>query len=66
MCIDDTIEVKIAALRAHKSQMGDWDPADMVREWASNSAKGKEMLYAETYRVVTLVNDKDWEKTHPS
>jgi len=64
--IDDTIDVKIAALRAHKSQMGDWDPADMVREWASNSAKGKEMLYAETYRVVTLVNDKDWEKTHPS
>jgi LmbE family N-acetylglucosaminyl deacetylase len=63
--IDDTIDVKIAALRAHKSQMGDWDPADMVRQWAGNSAKGKEMLYAETYRVVTLVNDKDWEKSHP-
>jgi len=37
----------------------------MGREGAGNSAKGKEMLYAETYRVVTLVNDKDWEKTHP-
>ena len=65
VCIDDTIDVKIAALRAHKSQMGDWDPADMVRQWAANSAKGKEMLYAETYRVVSLVNDKDWEKLHP-
>ncbi len=65
VCIDDTIDVKIAALRAHKSQMGDWDPADMVRQWAGDSAKGKEMLYAETYRVVTLVNDKDWEKAHP-
>ena len=65
VCIDDTIDIKIAALRAHKSQMGDWDPADMVREWAGNSAKGKEMLYAESYRVVSLVNDKDWEKTHP-
>lgn len=65
VCIDDTIDIKIAALRAHKSQMGDWDPADMVRKWASDAAKGKEMSYAETYRVVTLVNDKDWEKSHP-
>jgi hypothetical protein len=22
------------------------------------------MSYAESYRVVTLVNDKDWEKAH--
>ncbi len=65
VCIDDTIDIKIAALRAHKSQMGDWDPADMVRQWASNAAKGKEMSYAETFRVVSLVNDKDWEKSHP-
>jgi LmbE family N-acetylglucosaminyl deacetylase len=65
VCIDETIETKIEALRAHKSQMGDWDPADSIREWAANSAKGKEMAYAETYRVVTLVEDKVWEKTHP-
>jgi len=65
VCIDDTIDIKIAALRAHKSQMGDWDPSDMVRKWASDAAKGKEMSYAETYRVVTLVDDKTWEKNHP-
>jgi LmbE family N-acetylglucosaminyl deacetylase len=65
VCIDETIETKIEALRAHKSQMGEWDPADSIREWAANSAKGKEMAYAETYRVVTLVEDKVWEKTHP-
>lgn len=64
VCIDDTIETKIEALRAHKSQMSDWDPADMVRLWAGQSAKGKEMRYAEKYRVVTLVNDGDWEKAH--
>src|SRR5512142_691370 len=29
--ITETIDTKIAALRAHKSQMKDWDPADMVR-----------------------------------
>jgi len=62
--IDETIEVKINALRAHKSQMGDWDPSEEIRQWAANTAKGKEMSYAESYRVVTLVNDKDWEKTH--
>jgi LmbE family N-acetylglucosaminyl deacetylase len=62
--IDDTIEIKIEALRAHKSQMGDWDPADMVRKWASDGAKGKEMTYAESYRVVSLVNDEEWAKTH--
>jgi LmbE family N-acetylglucosaminyl deacetylase len=61
--IDDTIDLKIAALRAHKSQMLDWDPEPMVKQWASERAKGKEMLYAEGFRVVTLVNDEDWEKT---
>jgi len=64
--IDETIQIKIDALRAHKSQMGDWDPSEEVRQWAANTAKGKEMGYAESYRVVTLVNDKDWEKTHNS
>ncbi len=60
--IDETIEVKINALRAHKSQMGDWDPADRIREWAGEHAKGKEMKYAEAYRVITLVDDETWSK----
>lgn len=60
--IESTIEVKIEALKAHKSQMGDWDPGDSVRQWAAENAKGKEMQYAESYRVVTLVDDATWEK----
>jgi LmbE family N-acetylglucosaminyl deacetylase len=60
--IDETIDVKVAALRAHKSQMKDWDPEPRVREWASIRAKGKEMGYAEAFRVITLVDDKAWEK----
>lgn len=62
--IEETIELKIAALRAHKSQMKDWDPEPMIREWAAERGKGKEMAYAEGFRVVTLVNDGDWEKTN--
>lgn len=60
--IDETLDLKIAALRAHKSQMNDWDPEPRIREWASERAKGKEMQYAEIFRVVTLESDDDWEK----
>jgi LmbE family N-acetylglucosaminyl deacetylase len=60
--IDETINIKVAALRAHKSQMKDWDPEPMIKEWASDYAKGKEMLYAEGFRVVTLVDDETWAK----
>ena len=60
--IDETIDLKIAALRAHKSQMGDWDPEPRIREWAAERAKGKEMQYAEIFRAVTLESDEDWEK----
>jgi LmbE family N-acetylglucosaminyl deacetylase len=62
--ISDTIDLKIAALRAHVSQMGEWDPEPMVKEWASEIAKGKEMAYAEAFRVVTLVSDEDFEKMY--
>ena len=62
VCIDETIDVKAATLRAHKSQMKDWDPEPMIREWAAKRAQGKEMGFAEGYRVITLVSDADWEK----
>jgi LmbE family N-acetylglucosaminyl deacetylase len=64
--ITDTIDLKIAALRKHVSQMGDWDPEPMLRQWSAEAAKGKEMEYAESYRVITLVSDEDWVKSQPT
>lgn len=60
--IDDTIDVKVAALKEHKSQMGEWDVEKNIKQWASERAKGHEMQYAEIFRVVTLESDEDWEK----
>jgi len=62
LSIDETIEIKLAALRAHKSQFPNWDPGDRVKEWAAERAKGKGMLYAEAFRVITLEDDETWEK----
>ena len=60
--ISDTIDLKAIALKKHESQMKDWDPEPMLRERAAEVAKGKEMAYAESYRVVTLVSDEDFAK----
>jgi LmbE family N-acetylglucosaminyl deacetylase len=60
--IGETIHLKIEALRKHVSQMGDWDPEPMVKERSAERAKGKEMQYAEGFRVITLVSDEDFAK----
>lgn len=49
-----TIETKIAALREHKSQLGDWDPSEMLREWAREGAAEHGLEYAESFRVMIL------------
>ncbi len=56
--IHATLELKIAALKKHASQLGDWDPAEMLREWAAETGKEKKLKAAESFRVMTLVEDK--------
>jgi LmbE family N-acetylglucosaminyl deacetylase len=56
--IAGTIDVKIAALRKHVSQLGDWDPEKMIREWAAEEAKDHGMEYAEAFKVMILVEEK--------
>lgn len=60
--ISSTIDLKLEALRQHVSQMGDWDPEPMMREWAAERGKGKEMAYAEAFRVITLISDEDYAR----
>lgn len=52
--VTDTLEQKIAALKQHASQMGDWDPTEMIEEWNAETGKEKGVAYAESYRVITL------------
>jgi LmbE family N-acetylglucosaminyl deacetylase len=57
--ISETIDLKLAALKKHASQLGDWDPEKMIREWAAEEGKEKEMSYAEAYKVMVLENEED-------
>jgi LmbE family N-acetylglucosaminyl deacetylase len=55
----EDIERKIQSLRAHASQLGDWDAEPMVREWATRAAEqarehGVECEFAEAFAYVCL------------
>ncbi len=52
--IATTIETKIAALREHKSQIGDWDPGEMLRAWAREGSAERGLEYTESFRVMIL------------
>jgi LmbE family N-acetylglucosaminyl deacetylase len=57
--ISTTIDLKVAALRKHASQLGDWDPDKMIREWAAEEGKDHGLEYAEAYKVMLLSEDED-------
>ena len=52
--IEAFLDIKVAALREHKSQMGKWDPAEMIRGWAAEQGKRKKLAAAEAFRRMTL------------
>ncbi|MCA9950478.1 MAG: PIG-L family deacetylase [Anaerolineales bacterium] len=52
--ISDTIDIKISALLEHASQLGEWNPADMIRQWSSGTGKKVGFDYAEAFRRITL------------
>lgn len=59
--ITGTIDVKIEALRQHKSQLGDWDPEEPIKSWANNVGKKVGFQYAEGFRLLTLKEDEETE-----
>jgi LmbE family N-acetylglucosaminyl deacetylase len=52
--ISGTVEQKIEALRQHKSQLGDWDPSEMLRNWSAETGKEKGLAHAESFRRMML------------
>jgi LmbE family N-acetylglucosaminyl deacetylase len=52
--IAEVLEVKLAALREHKSQMGTWDPGEMIRGWAREQGRRRRLAAAEAYRLMRL------------
>jgi LmbE family N-acetylglucosaminyl deacetylase len=52
--VTETIGTKIAALKQHASQIGDWDPTEMVEEWSAEVGRERGLAHAESYRVFTL------------
>ena len=53
--ISETLETKIEALRQHKSQIKDWDPADEMKSWAKETGAqaqkhGHDFQYAESFK----------------
>ena len=52
--IAGVLDLKIAALREHKSQIGSWDPTDMITGWARMHGKRAGLKAAEAYRLMVL------------
>jgi LmbE family N-acetylglucosaminyl deacetylase len=57
--ISGTIDKKIAALKMHVSQVGEWEEMEkVIRDWAAEDGKEHGMEYAESYKVMILVEDR--------
>jgi LmbE family N-acetylglucosaminyl deacetylase len=54
--ISDTMDVKIAALRQHRSQLDAASDLDFVRQRSRELAKGRDFEYAEAFRYIKLAD----------
>lgn len=52
--IAPVLDVKLAALKQHKTQMGAWDPTEMITAWARQQGARRKLKAAESFRVMRL------------
>jgi LmbE family N-acetylglucosaminyl deacetylase len=52
--ISEVLSVKLAALKEHRTQMGEWDPTEMITAWAREQGARKRLAAAEAFRVMRL------------
>jgi len=52
--IADVLPVKLAALKEHRSQLGTWDPTEMVTDWAREQGARRGLAAAEAFRQMRL------------
>jgi LmbE family N-acetylglucosaminyl deacetylase len=55
--ISETLETKLAALKEHRTQMGTWDPTEMVTAWARQQGARRKLAAAESFRLMRLNED---------
>jgi LmbE family N-acetylglucosaminyl deacetylase len=48
------LDLKLAALREHQSQLGSWDPTDMITQWARTQGRRGRLAAAEAFRLMLL------------
>ena len=50
----ETIDLKVQALREHRSQLGDWDPDEPIKSWNRETGKLVGFTYGERFLRITL------------
>jgi LmbE family N-acetylglucosaminyl deacetylase len=57
--INETIDIKIEALKKHASQVDTHEVEKWMHDWAENTGKDKGIKYAEAYRVMLLKEEEE-------
>jgi LmbE family N-acetylglucosaminyl deacetylase len=57
--IAETIDIKIAALKKHVSQVDTHEVDQWMREWAKEEGKEKDLPFAEAYKVMILQKEEE-------